>query len=68
MNCYVCKFKGSEKKFGALEDRGGGSHLGSLIGRMPQEHVGAVKVFVCPHCGALHSDMRGHILNKDRTP
>lgn len=29
-------------------------------------HCGSVSIYVCPECGALHSDMRGMIARKDR--
>jgi hypothetical protein len=64
MKCYPCGFEGVKDDFGTLEASGHG--WTSLIGRMPKQHVGSVEVYVCPQCGALHTDMRGEIQDKDR--
>lgn len=65
MKCYVCSFEGDAGKFGILDISGGGMYM-SIIAQMPDQHIGSVKIFVCPDCGALHTNMRGAIANKDR--
>lgn len=65
MKCYPCGFEGKVEEFGKiyLLSNDGSS---SFIGRMPRNHIGSVTVYVCPKCGALHSDMRGAIEYQDR--
>lgn len=71
MKCYPCGYEG---KFGEIYFSG---DQGNLIGRMPRTGpvptgmlnflpTGSVDIYVCPKCGALHSDMRGQIENEDR--
>jgi len=73
MKCYSCGYEGV---FGRITPSSTDGYS-YLIGRMPVEskvspepigfrHCGAVDIFVCPKCGALHSDMRGMIENEDR--
>jgi len=65
MKCYVCSFEASASGFGEL-DISGGEMYTCLVARMPTRHIGSVTVFVCPNCGALHTNMRGAIAAKDR--
>lgn len=65
MKCYVCKYESD--RFGIITALGTSEHWSSLIGSLPNYgHVGSVNIHVCPNCGALHSDMRNNIKDKDR--
>lgn len=64
MRCYSCGFCADKWGWGHLEASG----ETSLIGYLPENHIGSVDVFVCPHCGAMHSNMRGNITSDDRKP
>lgn len=64
MKCYPCGFEAPKQGFGTLAVHS--LPTATLIGSMPQTHVGSVDVYVCPRCGALHSTMRNLIEAEDR--
>lgn len=68
MKCLPCGFEGEAKEFGELSIASGGWAV--VTGRLPPpiRNVGSVEVYVCPNCGALHSDMRKQITDKSRHP
>jgi hypothetical protein len=64
MRCYACQFAAGTGEWGDVY--ASGSEWTALIGNMAGKHLGQVKVWVCPNCGAMHSSMRGAITASDR--
>jgi len=62
MKCYACKYNGVF----ATISIGSTDGETSVIGRIVGAHVGMVALHACPHCGAIHSDLRGRVAFKDR--
>ena len=54
MKCYICDYDGEFRDL-SIKTIHGDAWLTD-------------KIFVCPNCGALHSDLNGKITQKDRKP
>jgi hypothetical protein len=65
MKCYTCGYANNIQEFGTLEAKSG-SEWACIVGSIQNKHVGSVDIYVCPHCGALHTTMKGLIGAEDR--
>ena len=59
MMCHACEFDADTKKWNKVQLLSDGMIQPSFIGSTPDEHVGSIDIYACPHCGLLHTDMRG---------
>ena len=62
MKCYVCRHDGT---FGEITS---GLEGLNLTGRMNGEPVEKIRMYVCPICGAIHTDMDNKIQDTCRIP